>query len=249
MPNPLFRGAFPSGIGDETSGLGKRPVIFDIVGPDLQTSLLPDNLKLVLHVNPSSMGIKYQKLVERMQTKGGFVEQHFGEGTQTISFEMATGGFMRLTTGLVYSTDPSQTGGSRRDSLAYDSYLDILSLFHNNGSVYDANGQIAVQGAIKVTFDGGVYTGWFTDFSVSESAEKPYMFTMSASFEVTQEIQTWRSLAAPSSGYLYRDGEPPAEFSELETPPTATPPGDRVGIDPDGTLTFQFSPTDFTGGE
>lgn len=201
MPQPLFRGAFPAGALDEFSGRGVRPVIFDIIAPDGVTSILPDELKLVLHVNPNTMGVKYQKVIERTQTKSGFVEQHFGEGTQTLDFDMATGGFMRLFSGLSSITNP-EFGGTRRETLAYNSYLDILALFHNNGSVYDLNGQVALQGKIKVTFDGGVYFGWFTTFQVTESADKPFQFAMTASFEVEREVQAWKTaitLANPQS--------------------------------------------------
>jgi len=204
-PNPIFRGAFPAGADDEFSGRGVRPVVFDIIGPDGETSILPTDLKLVLHVNPSSMSIKYEKVIERTQTKSGFVEQHFGDGTQTLDFDMATGGFMRLYTGLSSNTSPIMTGGTRRETLAYDSYLNILALFHNNGSVYDITGQVALQGKVKITFDGGVFFGWFSTFSVTESADKPYQFALSASFEVEREIQTWRTavdLANPLSSLL-----------------------------------------------
>jgi hypothetical protein len=191
--NPIFRGAFPAGALDEFSGRGVRPVVFDIIAPDGVTSILPDDLKLVLHVNPKSMSVKYQKIIERTQTKSGFVEQHFGDGTQTLDFDMATGGFMRLWTGLSANTSPTMTGGTRRETLAYNSYLDILALFHNNGSVYDIAGQVALQGKVKVTFDGGVFFGWFTSFTVNETADQPFQFTLSASFEVESEVQTWRT--------------------------------------------------------
>lgn len=203
MPDraPLFSGAFPAGADDEFSGRGVRPVVFDIIAPDGVTSILPENLRLVLHTNPKSMKVSYQKIIERMQTKGGFVEQHFGDGTQTISFDMATGGFMRLYTGLAENTSPEVSGGTRRETLAYDSYLDILALFHNNGSVYDINGQVALQGKIRITFDGGVYEGWFNDFSVNEASSSPYQFTMSATFEVAREIQTWRTSVTSSNPF------------------------------------------------
>jgi hypothetical protein len=189
----VFSGAFPAGAADEFSGRGVRPVVFDIIAPDGVTSILPDSLKLVLHTNPKSMKVSYEKLISREQTKGGFVEQHWGDGTQTIAFDMATGGFMRMYQGLVENTSPEMTGGTRRETLAYDSYLDILALFHNNGSVYDIHGQVALQGKIQITFDGGVYLGWFTDFNVTESSTTPYQFTMSTTFEVAQEIQSWRT--------------------------------------------------------
>ena len=71
--------------------------------------------------------------------------------------------------------------------------------------MYDIAGQVALQGKIKITFDGGVFFGWFTTFSVTESADKPYQFALSASFEVEQGIQTWRTavdLANPVSSLL-----------------------------------------------
>jgi hypothetical protein len=202
---PIFRGAFPAGADDEFSGRGVRPVVFDIIAPDGETSILPEALKMVLHVNPNSMKVKHEKVIERVQTKGGYVEQHFGGGAQSIDFDMATGGFMRLWTGLSSNTSPNMTGGTRRETLAYDSYLNMLALFHNNGSVYDITGQVALQGKIKITFDGGVYFGWFSTFSVTESADKPFQFTMTAAFEIEHEIQTWRTavdLANPVSSLL-----------------------------------------------
>ncbi len=191
MAQPLFKGSFSSP--SDTTG-GKTPVIFDILGPDLESSLLPEGWRLVLHVNPQSMTIKYARRVERTQTKAGFVEQHWGDDPQSISFEMATGGFMRLYSGLSNVTEPGYTGGTRRETLAYDKYLDLLSLFHNNGSVYDISGQIALQGQLKITFDDGVYFGWFSAFTVAETSEKPYQFTMTAEFAVERELQGWRSV-------------------------------------------------------
>jgi len=187
----VIRSAF-KGPSDEFSGMGKRPVVFDVIGPDWETSLLPEDLKMVLHVNPSSMSIKYARQIDRIQTKGGFVEQHWGDQTQGIDFAMATGGFMRLYSGLSNVTNPKY-GGTRRQTIAYDKYLDMLALFHNNGSIFDSNGNIVLQGIIKVTFDGGVFLGWFTSFTVTESSDKPFQFTLSAAFDVHKEIAVWRS--------------------------------------------------------
>ena len=173
-------------------GDGKRPVIFDILGPDRQTSILPADYRLVLWANPSEMSFSYSRKVERIQTRGGFVEQHWGDDTQSISFTAATGGFMRLWSGMSNVTNPA-LGGTRRDTLAYDRYLDFLALFHNNGSVYDVNGQVGLQGILKVTFDGGVYLGWFNSFNVTESADKPFMFDLTADFDIATEVQVWRT--------------------------------------------------------
>lgn len=195
---PVFRGAF-TGADDEYAGLGKRPVVFDVLAPDYETSLLPEGVKLVLHVNPSQLQVKYTRKVERIQTRGGFVEQHWGDDTQQLSLQMATGGFMRLYSGLSNITNPKY-GGTRRETLAYDSYLDMLALFHNNGSIYDQNQQIIMQGIVKITFDGGVFLGWFSSFNVTENADKPFQFTMTAEMDIAKELQVWRTLSTYSSG-------------------------------------------------
>jgi len=175
-------------------GDGRRPVIFDILGPDRLTSILPLDYRLVLWANPSEMSFTYSRKVERIQTRGGFVEQHWGDDTQNMSLTAVSGGFMRLYSGLSNVTNPG-LGGTRRDTLAYDRYLDFLALFHNNGSVYDAAGQVGLQGILKVTFDGGSYLGWFNSFNVTESADKPFMFSLTADFDIADEVQVWRTQA------------------------------------------------------
>lgn len=172
---------------------GRRPVIFDVVKADRETSILPEGLRLVLHVNPRTMSLSYGKQTDRVQTRGGFVEFHWGDAAEEITFEAATGGFMRLYAGLSNITGGSGTQG-RRETIAYDKYLDLLALFHNNGAIYDRLGNIVQQGYIKMTFDGAVHIGWFSDqFTVTESANQPYMFDLSTKFIIDQEILRWRS--------------------------------------------------------
>lgn len=195
----VLNGNFPNGAADADSDTGRRPVIFDILGPDLETSILPEGYKLVLHINPTTLSLKYKRKVERIQTKGGFVEQHWGDDLSSLDLEMNTGAFMRLYTGVTSVTSPVSTGGSRRETLAYDSFLDMLALFHHNGSIYDINGQVILQGIIKVTFDGGVYLGHFTSFTVNQGADTPFQFTMSASMDILHEIQVWRTAISYAS--------------------------------------------------
>jgi hypothetical protein len=193
---PLFRSAFMSPDDEFDPSTAKKPVVFDILAPDYETSLLPEGMRMVLHVNPQSMAINYAKVIERTQTMGGYVEQHWGDGAKSIDFNMATGGFMRLFSGLSNITGGPgsyDAGGTRRDTIAYDKYLDMLALFHNNGSIYDTSGKIVFQGIIKITFDGGIYLGWFSTINVTEDATKPFQFTLSTNFVVAEEIQRFRS--------------------------------------------------------
>lgn len=197
MAIPVFSSAFQS-PDDEFDQRGIRPVVFDILGPDQEKSILPPGLRMVLHVNPSTMAFTYAKQIERIQTKGGFVEQHWGEAARSISFNMATGGFKRLYSGLSNITGGGiDVGGNRRETIAYDKYLDLLALFHNNGAVYDYTGQIVLQGKIKITFDGGIYIGWFSSFKVEEASSKPYQFTLTAEFTIDQEVLRLRTAGNP----------------------------------------------------
>jgi len=75
----------------------------------------------------------------------------------------------------------------------------LLALYKNNGSIYDSNGNIAFQGQIVMAFDGSVWYGWFTNFSVEETAEKPYQFDLSANFIIDRERHTLKSMAIPPS--------------------------------------------------
>jgi hypothetical protein len=184
--------------------------VFDILGPDKVTSLLGD-LKLVLHVNPSSMQFSYTKVIERTQTLGGFVETHWGDSPAEVSLQLATGGFIRLYTGLSNITGPgpsnsdirptnmqaTDVGGTRRDTIAYDKYLDLLAMFKNNGAIYDTYGNIALQGQILMLFDGGMWWGYFTTFSVEETAEQPYQFALTANFIVEREKHILRTINMP----------------------------------------------------
>lgn len=206
----MLRGSFQS-YRDGDLGLGKRPVIFDVVASDRTTSILPDGLKMVLHVNPTSMSFSYSKQTDQVATRGGFVQFHWGDAAEEISFEMATGGFVRLYSGLSNTTEGPQ---SRRQTLAYQRYIDFLALFHNNGALYDRRGTIVQQNYIKISFDGGVYIGWFDGgLTVSESVDKPYQFTLSAKFIIDREIMTFRSfLPVPSRGSVSQSsGDAPGD--------------------------------------
>lgn len=167
-------------------------MVFDVVAPD-GSSMLPDDIRLVMHTNPKTFSISYQKVVERIQTLEGWQEQHWGDAPSDMTFEATTGGFMRLYVGLVSTTGPTPSyqgmplGGTRRETLARERFLDLLALFKHNGAVYDRNGNIAIQGRVKVLFDGGSWTGVFESFSVSEGVESPYQFSLSAGFKVERE--------------------------------------------------------------
>jgi hypothetical protein len=245
---PVFQSAFKSPDDETDTNKGIRPVVFDILAPDQETSILPEGMRMVLHTNPQSMGINYANLVERIQTRGGYVEQHWGRGISSIDFNMVTGGFMRLYSGLSNITGgpgARDTLGTRRETIAYDKYLDMLALFHNNGSVYDNTGKIVFQGIVKITFDGGIYYGWFSNFNVTETADQPYMFSLTTSFTVDHEVQRFRTMPYTELTPQQRAQPRIAEAQELSSGPQ---PAGAIpqGTLPDGTE-FVGPPEPFVG--
>ena len=153
------------------------PVLFQVLSPDNETLLLPDFL--YLHVNPSNFDVDYNKVIERFQTMGGFVEQHFGEELASISASQSTGAFISVQDGV--------TLYNRQNTIAYRKMLQLEELFKSNGSVYDDSGQVRFKGRIRIVFDHGTYDGYFDDFSISESNEQPFNLDLSWSFTVERE--------------------------------------------------------------
>lgn len=217
---PIIRGAFE---GPRNNYTGERPFVFDIISPDGVTSVLPEDLRLVLYAPPQSVSFNYAKLIVPINTEGGVVEQHFGEGLKTISFTSVTGGFVRLYTGVSHITGGgTDTGGNRRETLAHEMFLDLLALFYNNGKVYDVSGKVVFNGKVKLTFDEGIYFGWLTDFTIAESVQKPFMFDLSFGFTAEEEILNLRTL--PSY-------EPANVRTSASAPATLDPVLDNIAFD------------------
>lgn len=158
---------------------GPIPMAFQVTSPfDPTRALLPH--ALVMHVNPSTLSETHTKKVERIQTRGGFVEQHWQDDLSELSADGSTGAFMNLYTGT--------TSVLRQRTIAWDRFRDLYDLFHNNGSVYDPYGNIVLQGNIMILWDRGTYIGYFKTFDYEETEESPFAFRMSWSFKVQQTL-------------------------------------------------------------
>jgi hypothetical protein len=156
------------------------PFAFQVTSPyDYHKVLLPH--ALISHVNPMSFSETFTKKVERIQTRGGFVEQHWGDDLTEISVDQSTGAFINLNTGL--------SSVLRQRTIAWDRYRDLYDLYRNNGSVYDPFGNIVLQGWILIMFDRGTYVGTFRTFSVEETDDSPFAFKVSWTFKVEHVIQ------------------------------------------------------------
>lgn len=177
MPRTIRTKSIPSAFGGTGETRGASPVLFQVLSPDYETLLLPE--AMFLHVNPSSLDFSYTKRSSRFQTLGGWQEQHFGEQLSEISADATSGAFVNVDSGL--------TVLHRRETIAYRKFVHLKELFHNNGAVRNDEGAVVFRGRIRMTFEGGIYDGYFTDVSFSEAAEEPFSFTASWSFKVEKE--------------------------------------------------------------
>ena len=158
---------------------GPIPMAFQVTSPfDPTVALLPH--ALVLHVNPATLSETHTKKIERIQTRGGFVEQHWQDDLSELSGDGSTGAFMNLYTGA--------TSVLRQRTIAYDKFLDLYDLYHNNGSVYDPYGNIVLQGNIMLLYDRGTYIGYFKTFEYEETEDSPFAFKMNWTFKVQKTL-------------------------------------------------------------
>jgi len=158
---------------------GGIPLSFQVTSPfDRRKALLPH--ALVMHVNPTSLNETHAKKKEVLQTRGGWVEQHWGEELDEISAEGSTGAFMNIYTGL--------SSVLRQQTIAWDRFRDLYDLYRNNGSVYDPFGNIVLQGNIALMYDRGLYLGYFKTFSFEENETSPFAFSLSWTFKVQQTV-------------------------------------------------------------
>jgi len=168
------------------------PMAFQVTSPfDRRRVLLPH--ALVLHVNPATFSENFNKRIERFQTRGGFVEQHWPDDLTEISADGSTGAFMNIYTGLASLL--------RHRTIAWDRFRDLYDLFHNNGSIHDPTGNIVLQGQIMLMYDRGTFLGTFRTFAFEEIDESPYAFTLNWTFKVEHIIQMIPGARSGSSLY------------------------------------------------
>tara|TARA_B100000745_G_scaffold300447_1_gene254457 strand:- start:1460 stop:1951 length:492 start_codon:yes stop_codon:yes gene_type:complete len=159
-------------------------MIFELVNVDGSSHSLGSNTifpYLVLHINPNSFEESFAKLLSRQPTRGGFVEFHWGDELGSISASGSTGMFVSIASGLSVL--------NRKASIAYRKYQDLVSLYKNNGMVYDQRGNLVMRGGVRLYYSGVVYTGFFENLNVSESADKPFTFEVNWAFKVEHQVR------------------------------------------------------------
>ena len=131
--------------------------------------------KLRLLVPPSSLEISMSKIVNRTVTRGGYIEEHWGDNLDELSASGSTASFMDPEVGL--------TRTYAKDTLSWDNFNLLFEAYRNNGLIYGDGGWVQKAGMIRLSFDNLVFDGYFTQFTVTEAADRQFAWNISWNFK------------------------------------------------------------------
>lgn len=172
---------------------------------------VPDIGYVDMYINPQQMSIQEKKIVSKRRTKGGYVVQYWGEELPTIGISGTTGAsgieginilrdvyraeqkaFEKVAKSLtdrLGSFSLSGVAGSIQGAIANPGKAigsAIAGLFSSgvNPPLLPTLGSLAL--SVEMYFQGWVFKGYFTDFSIEESVQQGVgVFTYRLSFQVT----------------------------------------------------------------
>jgi len=152
------------------------------------------DVEIELEINPSSLEISCTPLINTTQTDGGWVEEYWGEQADTIS---ASG---RSPVGIITGTEEAnkhirtknnveliQRTDERIRSKYYQMILKLEHIFANQGFIYDEYGELIAEGITEIQFGDFLYRGIFISFSITETAESPFIWDYSFDFKVNKD--------------------------------------------------------------
>lgn len=158
-----------------------------------------------MYINPQEMRVEDKKQISAERTKGGFVIQYAGEELTTITINGTTGSSGIEGINILESVYRSEQEGFEGIAVALEEMLantqlntlssNLLSqsplsevnifqlandAFRNFGRPQPTLASLAAN--VELFFQGTLYRGYFTSFSVTESANEPGWFTYSMTF-------------------------------------------------------------------
>lgn len=201
----------PSVRGDGTRWRAIQPGRTAVFTRNIIKWLVPEVGIVEMYINPQSIKYVQRKDIKETRTKGGYVSNYWGEELMTLSISGTTG-----TSGIeginvledVYRAeqmafDPYALAmAAQRDKEAQDEWSFMGDL---GGLMNDVNGMISnalntgspvntrstptladLAFSVEMYYSGWTFRGYFTDFSVTESADNIGMFNYDMNFKVTQ---------------------------------------------------------------
>lgn len=147
---------------------------------------------LYLLVSPQNFHRSYEQAVDAPKGRRRHIVHSWGEKPMTITCKGVTAA--------QYVIDGQGAGGlthqKRVHSLSYRNLMSLVRIYKNNGWLFtkESSGkgnegirQIAM--SVFIYFDGHVYIGSFDDFTITDSADKPYNLEYSFRFTVRYDVE------------------------------------------------------------
>lgn len=175
--------------------------------------LLPEGPIVQMYINPQNISYNYKKNISSQRTKGGYSLQYWGPELTVLNISGTTGTSGIEGINVLYDVynneqiafDPfalflaaklnqeRQTQGLFAPDSAFNESAEFI------GSLLGANESLLPQGVtqapslaslaftVEMYWSGEVYRGYFTDFTVKESADQLGLFNYDINFTVTQK--------------------------------------------------------------
>lgn len=204
--NSVLRSALDSGVLSAAQGSGYHSTIVNAATAadiTLQLDAILNAPPLTLLVNPTSISLQYSKIQSyQTRTRYGFVFEPWGEDTVKLTISASTGSFLagassRAGSDLVQSLRTSSVSGlhhtSKRDSAAWQNFMNLMGFYRNNGYIYDTVGRSHAHlfiGAVAIDYDQWTYVGHIDSLEYSEEEDKPHNVTFNLEFVATR-IYDW----------------------------------------------------------
>jgi hypothetical protein len=199
---------------------------------------------LKLTPNPENMIINSSKKIQRFNTLSGWIEEHWGDEIDTVSFSGSTFALFGLDYGL--------TSEFRTQTDAYAFLKELVHLYQLNGCIYQnaddydgintnpavaeflnnnpdfvgnhpRKGMVKERLYLRLSYDYLTLLGRFETFDIIEDSNKPFRFTYNIIFRAERTFYTLDMLPGQSAGN-------PSETTSLPPNLTNQQPGTTAVI-------------------
>jgi hypothetical protein len=196
-------------IQDTLNALKPQPSFRAANGPNardehIMTWRLPNGSSVQMYLNPQSLAIRESKQINTTRTKGGFVVQYWGANLTELTISGITGssGIQGINVlrdiyysenrafDLVAATQTSEmvnelSSQELNSNNISDSMVDLAAKLRSRNFILRPS-LAALATSVLMFYQGEEWKGFFTQFSVTETAERTGMFEYSLIFMATE---------------------------------------------------------------
>lgn len=159
-----------------------RAIIWKIVGTKFNVP------ELTMLINPGNLDHTYAQLITETRTLGGFTQEFWGEQLSTLAAAGRTA---------MFYGDSGLSNTDERISTAYENFIRLVNIYKNNGKIYSDTvpiafkgnqNRIAELGTVIMTYMQKDYEGFFENFTIRKSGDKPFYLEYDFGFKVTRIV-------------------------------------------------------------